>query len=331
MLTFPTYEDLVLYDDFGVRGRPNARFKQWQLNSYGFRSPEMTPLPRQGCQRVMILGASESFGLYEAAGREYPAQLARRLQEHGCYEVVNAAIAGLTVRGIHALWSHWASQFKPDIVVIYPTPGFYLGSVSPSDLPTRRSPPAPRPWWTPRLTDRAVDRLEYPAFWQRRRVAGWLAAARRGRPDSWLYHQVPPDRLHDFLNDLELLITAVSESGARPILVTHATAFHLPPREDEREALYAWYSSAPRATGNVPIEFERAAANGMKELALRRRLAIADAASHMYGRRDWFGRDLAHLSETGASVLADLIAIHITDSRQHRKATLPTGPVHAVQ
>ena len=277
----------------------------------------------------MILGASESFGLYEAAGREYPAQLAQALQKSGCYEVVNAAVAGMSVRSMHALWTHWASRFQPHIVAIYPTPGFYLGSVSPSDVSTRRSPPHPSPWWTPRLMDRAVDRLEYPAFWQRRRVAGWLADARRGRPPSWLYQQVPEDRLRDFLDDLEALVLAVSASGARPVLVTHATAFHLPPKENEMEALYAWYASAPRATGLVPIEFEHAAAEGMRNLSRRHGLALVDAAARMYGRREWFARDLSHFSEAGAGAMADLIALHIAG--QHHDKASTAGSVHAVQ
>ena len=122
----PSDEDLVVRDQFGMRGRPNARFKKWRLNSSGFRSAETTLEPEPDCERVMVLGASESFGLYESDGKEYPAQLSVMLNRHGCYEVINAAVAGMTVRTIGSFWDNWASRFRPATVVIYPTPAFYL-------------------------------------------------------------------------------------------------------------------------------------------------------------------------------------------------------------
>src|SRR5882672_8433158 len=89
--------DLVVQDALGVRGKPYGHYKVWKLNAFGFRGPEIAQSPRPGCIRVMTLGASETFGLYESPGHEYPAQLSNVLREPGCYEVVNAAIFGLTV------------------------------------------------------------------------------------------------------------------------------------------------------------------------------------------------------------------------------------------
>src|SRR5262249_52392179 len=64
--------DLVLRDEFGTRGRPHGRFKKWQLNGFGFRGREISVQPERGHCRVVILGASEAFGLYESPGREFP-------------------------------------------------------------------------------------------------------------------------------------------------------------------------------------------------------------------------------------------------------------------
>src|SRR5712664_1625363 len=58
--------DLVLHDKLGIRGRPNGRYGRWQLNSAGFRGPEIARQPIAGCHRVIVLGASDSFGLYES-------------------------------------------------------------------------------------------------------------------------------------------------------------------------------------------------------------------------------------------------------------------------
>ena len=64
--------DLVLHDELGIRGRPNGRFKKWSLNSFGFRHQEMSLEPRPDCVRIIVLGASETFGLYESSGHGVP-------------------------------------------------------------------------------------------------------------------------------------------------------------------------------------------------------------------------------------------------------------------
>ncbi len=89
--------DLKISDELGPRGRPSGRYKKWRLNEWGFRGPSIPQDPRPGEIRVLILGSSESFGLYESPGLEFPAQLASRLRDRGDYEVVNAAVAGMTL------------------------------------------------------------------------------------------------------------------------------------------------------------------------------------------------------------------------------------------
>ena len=61
--------DLRTVDSLGMHGRPLGRYHGWKLNNFGFRGPSMTALPRAGCTRIMILGASETMGLYETPGR----------------------------------------------------------------------------------------------------------------------------------------------------------------------------------------------------------------------------------------------------------------------
>src|SRR4051812_32633747 len=70
----PDYDhDLKYQDWFGVRGKPLGRYRRWKLDNYGFRGPDIAKLPSPGCRRILILGASETFGLYESDNREYPA------------------------------------------------------------------------------------------------------------------------------------------------------------------------------------------------------------------------------------------------------------------
>jgi len=324
----PDYEtDLTLTDSMGRRGKPNGRFKRWRLNSFGFRSPEVTVTPRSGCTRIMVLGASESFGLYESDGREFPAQLQDSLAGRGCYEVVNAALAGLGIRGITALWNAWASRFRPGVVLIYPTPMFYLSDREPQ-YPAMHGvvqpPPAP-PWWTSRLVDRARDVFEYPDFIQERRVMHAVVAIDRSHPADWFWPDIPERRVQLFAQDLDSLVTTIQASGSEPVLITHAIRFGPEPGIRDSAMLRAWHAGTPRAKPNTLLAFENAAARTVRELGARRHLLVVDAAARMNGHGSWFA-DGAHFTDAGASVMARLIADALL-SRQEATNSLNHNPV----
>jgi len=307
---------LTIHDDLGVRGRPNGQFKTWKLNGFGFRSPSMSLAPPAGCQRVMVLGASETFGLYETPGEEYPAQLGTLLRERGCYEVVNAAVTGLPIRGILPLWRNWCVRFSPVFVVIYPTPAFYLANRPPAFPGPPPNAARAAPWWTPRLLDRAKDVFEFPAFIQRRRISQAIDSARQGQPPDWRFTDVPPDRLEQFSADLDQLVTDILESGAKPVLLTHATGFQNPPITGDSDNLNAWLQRAPRASPAIMLEFERQAADATRRLALERGAILVDAAQAMDAKRALFASDSLHFNDTGAGVIARLIADRITSARE---------------
>jgi lysophospholipase L1-like esterase len=298
--------DLVLQTPVVIRGRPSGRFKKWRLNQFGFRNEEMTLEAQAGCERIVVLGASETFGLYESEGNEFPAQLGRTLNAAGCYEVVNAAVAGLAIPGILQLWDRWVGQFKPRTVVVYPTPAFYLANAPPA--PPHPSPEADPPWWTPRLWDRAHDVIHYPAFIQHRRVARWVAEARSAHDPQWLFPALPQDRLRQFIGDVDNLVSRIAGENARVILVTHATAFHRPAEPDEADELLAFNLFSPRASERMLLDFEDAAARGLIDLGARRGIPVVDAAAEMNGCHSWFAEDFIHFSDEGAARIASLIA-----------------------
>jgi hypothetical protein len=310
------YRDLVLHDDKGIRGKPNGQFGRWQLNSVGFRGPEITRQPAAGCHRVMILGASESFGLYESDGKDYPTQLQSKLSESeaGCYEVVNASLFGLTIPGITQLWENWARQFEPRTVVVYPTPAFYLAEHPPG-------PPGPPPaqadgppWWILRLRGRAEDVIDFPAWIQRRRVARDAAALEAEHDPGWFYTSVPPDRLALYARDLESLVTAIQQTGATPLLVTHATGFHSTSSDDDAEqvdALEAWRLHMRKPRSPVLLAFEDRAREATRALAGSHGVQVVDAASVMNGHEEWFASDMLHFDDAGAARLADLLAARL--------------------
>jgi hypothetical protein len=332
ILHAPDYEaDLTITDSAGRRGKPNGRFKRWHLNSFGFRSPEMTVKPPPGCTRIIILGASETFGLYESDGKEFPAQLRDSLTPHGCYEVVNAALAGLGVRAITTLWDGWASQFGPAVVLVYPTPMFYLSERDPTYPPRplhQSSPPSP-PWWTSRLLDRARDVFEYPDFIQERRIIRKVAENDRGHPPDWFWPEIPTDRLRLFAQDVDSLVTAVRAKGSEPILMTHAIRFGLQTTAADSAALRAWHSGTPRARPATLLAFDRAADQAIRDLGTRRGVRVIDAAAQLSGHGSWFA-DGAHFTDAGASAMAQIITRALladsAQSRPHGVAATASAP-----
>lgn len=310
--------DLRWADSSGVRGRPNGRYQRFRLNNHGFRRVEdVARTPAAGCTRVMTLGASETLGTYEPAGQEYPAQLERVLRATGgCYEVLNAGVAGMSLRHIIHTWRHHWRTFQPHVVVVYPSPVVYVSSGAPTwPDPQELQRDAGRPWpavsLRPRLLHRAKEAIVVPAPLQRRRVARRLAALVAALPSDSIWREVPRERLAMFGADLDSLLVEIRAAGAEPVLATHARRFPLEPGAEDAELLDAWRSYYPRAEPRVLIAFDAQAAQVTRDVARARGVRIADVDCLLSGKRERFG-DFVHFTGEGAGIAAGAIAQAIT-------------------
>jgi len=314
LMAVPDHDrDLVIQDMHGIRGKPNGRYKRWQLNRFGFRNGDMSERPEPGTRRVMALGASETFGLFESDGKEYPAQLESLLNAGGArHEVINAAVPGLTLRGIITLWNGWAANFQPRDVLVYPTPAFYLGEYAPR-YPVLGPPiePEPLPSTTPRLLDRARDRFDFPVFVQRWRIRRMVQAEDARHDPGWFFRTVPADRLVQFQSDLTELVRVIRVKGGNPILLTHATAFSEPLDDGERDALEGLRVIRPRSTEAVLLAFEEAARQATLAVAADTGAGVVDVGARMNGRREWFAPDYVHFDDEGAGEVARLLAAYL--------------------
>jgi len=300
--------DLILRDSLGPRGRPNGRFERWQLNSAGFRSPESVLTPAPGCLRVMTLGSSETFGAEgESPGREYPAQLADSLAPHGCYQVMNAAIVGMSIPGMIRLWEVWASRYHPAVVVVLANPVFYLAEKPPASPQRMSGGAATGPPWAPRLLIRVRETFQYPAFIQRLRERRNMTTLTAGHPESWFFRSLPVDRLEQYRHDLDSLTTALRARGAEPVLAVYPTRFGEAPSEQDADLMAAWRQFTPRAKPEVMLAFVTSAADVVRDLGRRREVAVVDLASSVTGRREFFS-DFVHYTDAGASVVAGRVA-----------------------
>lgn len=310
--------DLTMQDEYGIHGRPHGRFKKWTLNAFGFRSPaEMDrPIP-PGVTRLLILGASETFGLHESPGKEYPAQLAEQLHHEGIakIEVVNAAMAGLTVHSQLPYWERWAAQFRPQVVLLYPSPLFYLDDEPPHRWPRPSSPAQQGPAWASRFGDRLRDRVRRIGPLRKLRLEWVLRAQAAGQNADWIYADVPQDRLQFFLDDVAALARAVAARGARPVLLTHAVKAGSPIRPEDQADVREFRPFASRATEAVIVAFEDAANAGLRRLAADNDLPLVDVAAHLNGHRAWFA-DLVHFNDVGAAEMARLLAAALADPQR---------------
>ena len=101
--------------------KPYASFRDYRLNSLGFRGPEVRP----GGTRVVCIGASETFGLYEDPGQEFPRQIEYDLNAKSPsmeFQVVNAGLVGQTIRTAAVRIPQYVQELHPQFAVIYPTP-----------------------------------------------------------------------------------------------------------------------------------------------------------------------------------------------------------------
>lgn len=103
---------------------PLARFEKWQNNSYGFRGPEIMLTKNPETIRIICLGASETYGMAESPGREWPAQLSEMLPKNK-YEVINAAVVGIALYEYIPYVKRHILPFKPDIVICIADPLLY--------------------------------------------------------------------------------------------------------------------------------------------------------------------------------------------------------------
>jgi hypothetical protein len=318
-------EELLTRDSLGEHGKPYARFQKWALNNVGMRGPNVTVPKPVDVLRVVTAGASETFGLYESPGREYPRQLEDSLRpafganrcDDARVEVVNAAIFGMSLPSIDQDLRLRVALLQPDVVVLYPTPVQYLAdsvprATAPSDAQATRTDS----WYVvfrPRVVTRLRDQLKevLPSWiktWLRQRDIDAMIAA---QPAVWRFTVVPEDRLASYDHDLRHIIGTIRAIGARPVIMTHANLFMSPvdPNSEGRSVqLTAWQRFYPRATKPVLIAFDSAAVALTSRAAADSQAPVADLAdvvrrSSAAKAARLFG-DYAHFTDAGSALVA---------------------------
>jgi hypothetical protein len=329
--------DLLVRDADGVHGRPNARFQKWAMNALGTRGPAASLSKAPGTTRVVIVGASETFGLYESPGKEYPRQLEdslnHALASHSTcsssgarrYEVLNAALPGMSLPTIDEDVRNRVRRFGADVIVVYPTPSQYLEDEPPRAARPDSSGRADEPLLARALHPRIARRLReqaktaLPDFlktWMRRRETEQYV---RAHPPGWRFSSIPADRLAQYGADLRHLIGTIRSTGAVAVVATHANVF-MQPGSIDRDLLLAWERFYPRAPGAVIVAFDSAARAETLRAASDSSVATVDLATRLSASPRAAFSDFSHFSDEGAAIVASTVAPSILSVAASRTA-----------
>lgn len=313
-------EDLLVRDADGAHGRANARFQKWVMNGLGMRGPEASVQKAPGTHRIITVGASETYGLYESADAEFPRQLEDSLRTAAArcgpaprMEVLNAGMPGMSLPTITQDVRNRLRRLSPDVVLVYPTPAGFLDVEPPRATPpdssaTAQALPA-RYALYPRAAQRLRNQLKLllPDFVQTR-VREWQTArSLAARPAGWRFGQVPADRLAMFDAQLRELVGAVRAIGATPVLATHANMF-MRPGPPDRDMLVSWEKFYPRAPGPIIVAFDSAAREATLRVARDSALVAVDVAARLAGAPGETFADFVHFTDLGASHVAAALA-----------------------
>jgi hypothetical protein len=303
------YGAMLTHDDDGVIGKPYAHYRKWKLNSQGYRGPDI----RWDRERIICIGASETFGFTESEGMEFPRQLERELNRrigYERYQIVNVAYAGQSVGSFSRRADKVAAAVRPNIALIYPSSSSYL------DLSSRGGDPVE--WvrekraFESRVRGKFFDWVDTMPEWAqecRSKVHIWKETHRTGT-----IARVADANLIRFREDLDRLFDRLQRRHIEPVLVTHATRFgnHLQP--EDRPMLTIWRRFAPALQESGFLDFENRFNDVIRREGIARHLLVIDAASHLSGRSNF--ADFAHFTDQGARAMANLIAGPVLESEK---------------
>ena len=303
------------WDAGGVhRNRPGARFEKWRINSLGFRGQEVARAKRAGTVRVVCLGQSETFGLYEREGGEWPARLERMVsQANPRVEVINASVVGPGDKT--AYLEKYVLPLDPDVVVLYLNVLADAGPTAPPQAAARAAPPPAPPdqdFMTERsrLLPKLRQRLRAVlpagvanaarAWWLDRKVGRMTAATLGGRPPV---DALPPENVWRFERYVRSLVQVVRASGAVPVLATYPTLVNESNRNDYHLQIAQERIWRPECSELGMIDIARRLNDTLRRIARDMAIPLVDIDATIPKNANHFA-DHVHYTDEGAEVVA---------------------------
>ncbi|MCA9065477.1 MAG: SGNH/GDSL hydrolase family protein [Planctomycetaceae bacterium] len=266
-----------------------------QVNSLGFRGPEIDLNKPKGTRRIAVLGGSSVFGYLVPTGkcscRDLEAALMKQsdIQNAGIdrIEVINAGVPGFNLTQCIGRMENQVAPLKPDIVLLY------LGW---NDIPclitqgeSDHTPPAPP------VSERFLAHSTLYGFLRYRLFP---PPAPKFAPPQSAAAQIVPAAADRFRSDLKAMIAIIRTAGAVPVISTQVMA------ADDRCV------SLDRYLGDTPQQIEHNrqlgqwVANQLREAALQQGVHLIDTA-RLVPCDDQILGDAIHLTAHGHQLVAE--------------------------
>ncbi len=307
------YNDQALYvtDQAGKWGKPAARYERWQLNSLGYRGPEL----RSGTVRIVCFGSSETFGLYETPGYEYPRQLEQDLNKlagEPMFQVVNAAYPGETIRTAIRHVPQVVQQTHPSYALIYPAIANYIPPVNGTGGPASsgRFDKLGTILSEMRVAERIRNVLK-SSLPERIQTGLRKREIDRDSAGAPVMDRLPEKYVEQFRGDLTILVHSLRDRDVEPILATHATVFGATLSPSDRDLLTAWRKFYPMLKEDGFVDMEERMNQVIRETASRENIRLIDIANDIPHRPEYFA-DFVHFTTDGAALMAQDLTAGLT-------------------
>jgi lysophospholipase L1-like esterase len=298
-------------DKLGKYGLPNSGYLKWHLNEAGYRGPAL----RKGTYRIVCIGSSETFGLYESAEKEWPRQLESKLNKQGnneFFEVVDIAYPGMSVGTSLSRLPRVLDTLHPQMAVIYASYTPYI------DIWTAQKWPLAHVIEGPLVADRhfhlrilgkakTVIKADIPEGLQ-----DWLRAlqARRGERRSKVMERLPDANVEAFQTDLDRLTRELQRNNVRAVLVTHANRFGGTVRPEDAAMLMNWHKFFPTLRQEGLLDMEARMSTVVRRVGAARGVPVVDAASQIAPGKENF-EEFVHFTDAGSAALSSLVSTEI--------------------
>lgn len=300
---------MLTHDDVGVVGIPNGQYGKWKMNALGYRGPNI----HSNTLKIICVGASETFGMFESLGNEYPRQLertinARHPDEH--VEVVNVAYAGQSLYAFSHRVDKIVDTISPNIAILYPSFLVYFDSAllrKPDSWDWVQTPQG----FHSRIVGKLLPLIDKMPKWaedMRYRFHIWRAV----RSPADVKDAIPEANVDQFRADLDATLDALQRRHVCPVLITHATFFGRTVEPDERFMLTAWRRFTPNLADDGFLDAERRFNAVVRQEAQQRQLPLVEAADVLSGPENF--ADWVHFTNLGANKMAHLISDKLSAS-----------------
>ena len=304
-------EGLQIVDSLGSHARPNAVFRQFRINSLGFRGPEVAISASSGKTLIVVSGSSETFGLYESAGKEWPRQLEDSVNTHCAARkvvVLNAGFAGMSMPTVSQDLRLRILPMRPAVVVYHPQPAQYLDRLAPATSPPSANHDESAEHFALRSRARIRDEIKRAMPSELLDFLRRTDTERSRRTDYRLFDSLPVDRLDILESQLRQLVGTVRRGGTSLVLVLPEHRFDDTTSVEERRWLRAWERHVPKATASLFMRFAAEANERILRVARESTVVVVDPP-FVHGRdRARMFADPVHYTDAGASVVASVTA-----------------------